>query len=287
MMFASILLCASIVSGGGWPQLSFAGMTEPIGPTAGSESSPQAAPLGSAQLAASQRYSEALNALDKGDLAVAQRLFESVIGLDPDGAKAAEARHHLAQLYSQPKSPDVSGQPPPAALPDLRQAAPTEPASQDAPAKASRWSTRYQSLEEEFSGEIGDRVFFSQGSAELGSRAVAIVEAQAAWLKQQSRVNISIEGYADEPALSAEQNQALSEARAVAVRDRMVAEGLAPERLSISPRGREGRISTCGEPQCQVQNRRAVTVLVPKSRALKQPQRQGAEGPTKPSSATQ
>jgi outer membrane protein OmpA-like peptidoglycan-associated protein len=213
-----------------------------------------------AALAAADRFAQAIAAFDKGDLSSAQRLFEEVIALDPSGEKASQARHHLGQLYSTLNVPSAV---PPAAPMQKSQ---TEPSTeQPPPVNRTRVTGRYRSAEEEFIGEVGDRVFFSPGSADLGTRAVAVVEAQADWLKQKPTLNASIAGYADEPNLSPEQNESLSEARAIAVRDRLISEGIANERVSVVAWGRDGRLATCDEVQCQVQNRRAVTVLVPKN----------------------
>lgn len=240
---------------------------------------------------APERFSQAIAALDRGDLVAAQRLFEQVIALDPSGDKAAAARHHLAQLYSQPKAGTPNtlqpGEPSVPLVPKAEDPGSAQTTSEPPPANRSRLASQYRSVEEEFIGEVGDRVFFSSGNADLGRRAVAIVSAQAVWLKQQARLNASIEGHADEPSLSPQQNEALSEARAVAVRDRLVADGVAPERLSIVAWGRDGRISICAESQCQAQNRRAVTVLVPKNQPVKPPQRQGQVLPQRPPLPTQ
>ena len=41
-------------------------------------------------------------------------------------------------------------------------------------------------------------MFFSEGSAELGTRARTALEAQAAWLKRNAAVPVTIEGHADD-----------------------------------------------------------------------------------------
>src|SRR6188474_2419067 len=43
----------------------------------------------------------------------------------------------------------------------------------------------------EFQAQVGDRVFFSEGSAELGTRARTALEAQAAWLKRNAAVPVT------------------------------------------------------------------------------------------------
>ena len=111
--------------------------------------------------------------------------------------------------------------------------------------------------------EVGDRIFFVAGSAELGSRAPAGLGAQAAWMRKQSQVDAVIEGHADDPG-SADENRAVALARAEAVRQRLIEEGIAPDRLRISVLGRGRRIADCEGTECATHNRRAVTVVYPR-----------------------
>ncbi len=54
---------------------------------------------------------------------------------------------------------------------------------------------------------------------------------------------------------------ALGSSRASAVRNYMVSQGVADQRISIITYGRERPIATCAEESCFAQNRRAVTVV--------------------------
>lgn len=237
-------------------------------------------PLEGAAAEANQRdlFGEALALLDRDRLA-AQRILERVIALDPDTTLAAEARYRLGELYrnltppsaAPPRStverallagPENLGRPEGAAdrpaapaRPKERRAAGDEPASE-------LFIPVPEALERQFILEAGDRIFFSTGSADLGGRARAVLEAQAQWLSSHPAVEARIEGHADDLPLRPEQQEELSEMRAEAVRQRLVAEGVDPQRLGIVPWGRERRIAECDEPACAVQNRRAVTVLV-------------------------
>jgi peptidoglycan-associated lipoprotein len=112
----------------------------------------------------------------------------------------------------------------------------------------------------EFQTQVGDRVFFSEGSAELGARARAALEAQAAWLKRNQALAVTIEGHADD-AGAVDHNLEMSWRRAEAVRRRLIESGVAPERIRAAAYGRERPIAECGEPRCGAQNRRAVTVV--------------------------
>ena len=84
----------------------------------------------------------------------------------------------------------------------------------------------------EFQTQVGDRVFFSEGSAELGSRARAALEAQAAWLKRHSTLAVMVEGHADDAGVAAH-NLEVSRRRAEAVRRRLIESGVAPERILV------------------------------------------------------
>lgn len=112
----------------------------------------------------------------------------------------------------------------------------------------------------EFQSQVGDRVFFSEGSAELGARARTALAAQAAWLKRNTAVPVIIEGHADDSE-AASYSLEVSQRRAEAVRRRLIETGVAPERIRIVAYGRERLIAECALPGCAAQNRRAVTVV--------------------------
>ncbi len=112
--------------------------------------------------------------------------------------------------------------------------------------------------------EIGDRVFFADGSAALGSRARLVLVRQAYWLKP-SKAKIAVVGHGDDSGRGAGGEAAdleISLRRAVAVRDRLIEEGLAAERILVVPMGRKKRIAVCSDSLCRTQNRRAVTVIL-------------------------
>src|SRR6185295_13919053 len=71
----------------------------------------------------------------------------------------------------------------------------------------------------DFQALVGDRVFFSEGSAELGARARKALAAQAAWLTRHPGVRVTVEGHADDPGGD---DVTLSEHRAEAVRQRLI-----------------------------------------------------------------
>lgn len=113
---------------------------------------------------------------------------------------------------------------------------------------------------QDFAVNVGDRVFFDTDSAELTPAARATLDKQAQWLAQYSRYNFTIEGHADERG-TREYNIALGARRAQAVRDYLVARGIAASRMRTVSYGKERPVATCDNISCWSQNRRAVTVL--------------------------
>src|SRR5690242_12024282 len=77
------------------------------------------------------------------------------------------------------------------------------------------------SLAAEFLSAVGDRVFFGDASAELGSRGRVALEAQAAWLARHPDLSIVVEGHADDMGGDAH-NIDISRKRAEAVRRRLM-----------------------------------------------------------------
>jgi outer membrane protein OmpA-like peptidoglycan-associated protein len=116
----------------------------------------------------------------------------------------------------------------------------------------------------EFQSQVGDRVFFSDASAELGSRGRLALEGQAAWLLRNRELSVVIEGHADD-AGDVAHNIEVSQRRADAVRRRLIQMGVAPDRIRIVAYGRERLIAECAAAGCAAQNRRAVTIIGPPS----------------------
>lgn len=121
---------------------------------------------------------------------------------------------------------------------------------------------RATGAQDELREAVGDRVFFAEGSAEIGTRAADALNAQAGWLAHNPGLDVVVEGHADD-GLSEAAAQALAVARAEAVRRVFVGRGLAPERISVLALGSAEPISACADPSCAAQNRRVVTRLVP------------------------
>lgn len=113
---------------------------------------------------------------------------------------------------------------------------------------------------QDFQLNVGDRVFFETDSTVLTARARATVERQAQWLAQYPRYTFIVEGHADERG-TREYNLALGARRATAVRDYLIARGIAASRMRTVSYGKERPVAVCDNISCWSQNRRAVIVL--------------------------
>jgi outer membrane protein OmpA-like peptidoglycan-associated protein len=206
-------------------------------------------------------YEAAAADLKRGDIAAGQRQFELLVARYPDSDGAHRARRELAALYAAAatKPPATVGQP--SFLGRGEAAAPV------ATPPISAWRTTVRppvglqkSAQDDLRATAGDLVFFSDGSAELGARARKALSAQAAWLARHPDRSIIIEGHADQEGAAGELRR-LSEARAEAVRARLVEEGVAPERIRVVGHAAERRIAICADNGCASQNRRAATII--------------------------
>ncbi len=127
-------------------------------------------------------------------------------------------------------------------------------------------SSQYQNSVDEFLTDrlrldVGDRVFFSASSADLGARARGVLKGQAKWLIDRPNVNAVVAGHSDEQG-SPQLNIEISALRAQAVRTRLIEEGVRAERIAVAALGRNEPVSPCQSPDCATQNRRAVLVIV-------------------------
>ena len=105
-----------------------------------------------------------------------------------------------------------------------------------------------------------DRVFFVTDSYTLDARARAVLDAQAAWLNRNPNVRITIEGHCDERG-TREENLALGDRRANAVRDYLQSRGVSPARMQTISWGKERPAVEGHDENAWAQNRRSVTVV--------------------------
>ena len=115
--------------------------------------------------------------------------------------------------------------------------------------------------QQEFLVTVGDRVFFETDSSNLTAEAQATLDKQAVWLNRYGNYRILIEGHADERG-TREYNIALGARRADAVRDYLVAQGVASERLRTVSYGKERPVALGSNEQAWARNRRAVTIVL-------------------------
>ncbi len=84
-------------------------------------------------------------------------------------------------------------------------------------------------------------VFFVPGSAALNETAKAVVQVAADYAKQHTRLNVVVNGYADQTGNTGA-NNALSNERAKAVTDQLVTDGVARERIHYNANGPTGSL---------------------------------------------
>ncbi len=105
-----------------------------------------------------------------------------------------------------------------------------------------------------------DRVFFAYDSSSLSAQAQDTLAREAAWLQANPRVNITLEGHADERG-TREYNLALGERRANAAKKFLVNSGVAANRIAVISYGKERPAVLGSNESAWSQNRRAVTVV--------------------------
>ena len=105
-----------------------------------------------------------------------------------------------------------------------------------------------------------DRVFFALDSHTLTAEGRSVLDAQAQWLNTNARVNVTIEGHADERG-TREYNLALGERRANAVRLYLESRGVASSRLQTVTYGKERPEAFGNDEASHSRNRRSVTVV--------------------------
>ena len=113
---------------------------------------------------------------------------------------------------------------------------------------------------QDFTLNVGDRIFFNTDSSNLRSDAQATLNRQAQWLQRYPNRAITVEGHADERGTRA-YNLALSARRAAATRDYLAARGVPATQMRTIPYGKERPVAVCNDISCWSQNRRAVTVV--------------------------
>ena len=106
---------------------------------------------------------------------------------------------------------------------------------------------------------VPDRVFFATNESVLTTAARETLRKQAAWLRKNSKINIVLEGHADERG-TREYNLALGERRANAAKDYLMTYGISSNRISVLSYGKERPVDSGSNPLAWSKNRRSVSV---------------------------
>ena len=107
---------------------------------------------------------------------------------------------------------------------------------------------------------VGNTVYFGYDSAVLDGNSQATLFRQAAFLKGNPSLTVTIEGHCDERG-TREYNLALGERRAAAARDYLLAQGIDPARIRVISYGKERPVAAGSNETSWSKNRRAATVL--------------------------
>ena len=105
---------------------------------------------------------------------------------------------------------------------------------------------------------VGDRVFFNYDKFTIKPDGRKTLEKQAAWMKANSSVTVTIQGHADERG-TRDYNLALGDRRANSVKDYLVSLGVKPARVNTISYGKERPVATGSNEAAWTQNRRGVT----------------------------
>ena len=108
---------------------------------------------------------------------------------------------------------------------------------------------------------VPDRVFFATNKSVLTTASRDTLRKQAAWLRENKSINVTVEGHCDERG-TREYNLALGERRANAAKDYLMTYGISGNRIATISYGKERPVNSGSGPLAWSQNRRSVTVKV-------------------------
>ena len=106
---------------------------------------------------------------------------------------------------------------------------------------------------------VKDRVFFATNKSTLTTASRDTLRKQAAWMRKNSKVTVTVEGHADERG-TREYNLALGERRANSAKDYLMTYGVSGSRISVISYGKERPVDAGSNPLSWSKNRRSVTV---------------------------
>lgn len=114
---------------------------------------------------------------------------------------------------------------------------------------------------EDFTVNVGDRVYFDLDQYRLDSDDQDILQRQAAWLQSYPSVRILVAGNCDERG-TREYNLALGERRASIVKDYLVSLGVDPARIETVSYGKERPLATASNEAAWALNRNGFTQIL-------------------------
>ena len=106
---------------------------------------------------------------------------------------------------------------------------------------------------------VPDRVFFATNESVLTTASRETLRKQATWLRKNPKINVVLEGHADERG-TREYNLALGERRANAAKDYLMTYGVSASRITVISYGKERPVDSGSNPLAWSKNRRSVTV---------------------------
>ena len=107
---------------------------------------------------------------------------------------------------------------------------------------------------------VPDRVFFATNKSSLTTASRATLRKQATYLRKNKKLNVTIEGHADERG-TREYNLALGEKRAQSVKNYLISLGVDSGRVSTISYGKERPAVVGSNDGAWAQNRRSVTLV--------------------------
>ena len=90
---------------------------------------------------------------------------------------------------------------------------------------------------------VPDRVFFATNKSTLTTAARDTLRKQAAWMRKNKEITVTLEGHADERG-TREYNLALGERRANAAKDYLMTYGISGNRISVISYGKERPVNS-------------------------------------------
>jgi peptidoglycan-associated lipoprotein len=130
----------------------------------------------------------------------------------------------------------------------------TPPPAPAAPSGPPRESLEY------FNTVVGNSVNFGYDQYDLDAASQTKLRGQAEWLKQYPNRTLTVEGHCDERG-TREYNLGLGDRRANAVRQFLIAEGVAAARIKTISYGKERPTCVSSDESCYAMNRRGTSVV--------------------------